>query len=231
MFEQIEREFKNSSKERAFNKFYWLNAIFIFIIASILSMIDERFHLIRYYFIFGWIIIIVIAYFIYDYSKTIKKIKVKKDESILSKISLYVNYNEKEHINNLINILSKYNFRTKNDLKLAIDYYNSKQPIEVESSFLAWIVSTALTISSFIEIAYDSETKTLDYQKISIILGSTIGYMICIFIPILFLKMIINSVILPKKKIQSQLSEDLSYIYLNFNKYISKLAKKSNAIK
>lgn len=226
MFEQIEKEYKKSSKERIFNKFYWLNVIFIFIVASILSMIDENFHLIRYYFIFGWVIITVIVYFIYDYSKTMKKMKAKKSEKNLSKISLYVNYNEEMHINSLINILSKYNYRTKNDLKLAIDYYNSKQPIEVESSFLAWIVSTALTISSFIEIAYDSETKTLDYQKISIILGSTIGYMICIFIPVFFLKIIINSVILPKKKIQSQLSGDLSYIYLNFNKYKNKLTKK-----
>ena len=226
MFEQIEKEYKNSSKENKFNKFYWINALITFFVATILSIKDDNFHIIRYYFIFGWIIIIVIAYFCFDYAKVMKKIKAKKRKRVISKISLYVKYNEEEHINSLIKILLKYNFRTKNDLKLAIDYYNGKQPIEVESSFLAWIVSTILTISSFIEIAYDSETKTLDYQKISIILGSTIGYMICIFIPILFFKLLIDSVILPKKKIQSQLSEDLSYIYLNFNKYKNKLTKK-----
>ncbi len=228
MFEQIEKEYKNSSKENKFNKFYWINALLTFIVASVLSIKDNNYYLIRYIFVFSWIVITVILYFYFDYVKTMKKIEVKKVNKYLSYINLYIKYNENEHINNLITILSKYNYRTKNDLKLAIDYYNGKQPIKVESSFLAWIVSTALTISSFIEIAYDSETKTLDYQKISIILGSTIGYMICIFIPILFFKLLINSIILSKKKIQSQLSEDLSYIYLNFNKYKSKLTKKSN---
>ena len=74
-------------------------------------------------------------------------------------------------------------------------------------------------------IAYDNETKTIDYQKISIILGSTIGYIIYLLIPIICFKLIINSLLLPKKKIQSQLSEDISYIYLNFNKYVNQLTK------
>ena len=157
--------------------------------------------------------------------KTIKKINVKKKEKLIVKLKLYALYNKKEHINNLISILARYNFRTKNDMKLAIDYYNSKLPIRVESSFLAWVVSTALTLSSFIEIAYNSETKTIDYQKISLILGSTIGYIVYLLIPIIFFKFIINSVILQKTKIQSQLSEDISYVYINFNKYINQLTK------
>lgn len=225
MFENIEKEYKKISKERSFNKYYWFSVTIIAILTSVLSKIFKDFYVLRNYVLYGLVFILVISYFYIDFVKVIKKEKVKKEVKIVTKINIYAMHNKQEHLNNLISILSKYNFRTKNDLKLAIDYYNSKQPIKVESSFLAWIVSTVLTLSSFIEIAYNNETKTIDYQKISIILGSSIGYIIYLLIPIICFKLIINSLLLSKNKIQSQLSEDISYIYLNFNKYVNQLTK------
>lgn len=225
MFVDIEKEYKKISKERKFTIYYWCSAIFVFLIATIISNAFETSGNFKYYFIYTAFIILILAYFYIDFVNSIKSLKVRKNEKIINKLKIYITQIRNNHINNLLNILAKYNFRTKNDLKLAIDYYNSKQPIKVESSFLAWIVSTALTISSFIEIAYDSETKTIDYQKITVILGSTIGYIIYLLIPIICFKLIINSIVLPKKKIQSQLSEDISYIYLNFSKFVNQLTK------
>lgn len=176
------------SKERNFNIYYWFNALSITLIASLISKIFNDFDKFKYYFIYISFFILILVYFYIDFKNTIKCLTIKKKEKKTNILKLYVTQNKKNHINNLLKILTNHNFRTKNDLKLAIDYYNRKQPIQVESSFLAWIVSTALTLSSFVEIAYDSETKSIDYQKISIILGSTIGYITAFLIPTTFMQ-------------------------------------------
>ena len=168
---------------------------------------------------------IVIGYFIVDFFKVIKKSKLKDKTPILILFNAYIKEIESQNVNNLILLLKQYNFRTKNDLKLAIDYYNSEKPLKVESDYLGWIVSIALTLSSFIEIAYNNETQTIDMTKISIILGSTAGIIIGFIIPIIIIKLVINRIIIPKKRLQSNLSEDLSYIYLNFDKYKNQLSK------
>lgn len=110
-------------------------------------------------------------------------------------------------------------------MKLAIDYYNSEKPIKVESDYLEWIVSIALTLSSFIEIAYNNETQTIDTTKISFILSSILGILLGFLVPIIMIKIIMNKQFISKKTIRSNLSDDLSYIYLNFNKYKNQLSK------
>ncbi|UKI27140.1 MAG: hypothetical protein L6V91_00145 [Bacilli bacterium] len=115
-------------------------------------------------------------------------------------------------------------------MKLAIDYYNSeKNQLKVESDYLGWIVSISLTLSSFIEIAYNTETQAIDTTKISVILGSALGIIIGFLIPIIIFKIIINKSFTSKKTIRSNLSDDLSYIYLNFDKY-KKISYQKKAI-
>lgn len=223
MFKEIEKEYKGTLKENKFNSFYWKNAGFACIVSLIISkLINNTLAII---FCYIYIITKLIIYFYKDYKETTKKINLKK-ESITKRVKIYISQIKPNHVDNVLNILSSYNFRTKNDLKLVIDYYNSKQPITLESSPLGWIVSVALTIASFIEIAYDSNTQTINFNKLSLILNSTSIYIILIVIPIIIIKFIINIIIIPKRKLYSQLSEDLSFIYLNFNKYKNKLSKK-----
>ena len=154
-----------------------------------------------------------------------KNSNIKKKISFLDKLKVYSNEVKKQNFNKIIQLLRQYNFKTKNDLKLAIDYFNSEKTIKVESDYLGWIVSISLTLSSFIEIAYNNETKTIDTTKISIILGSTLGIIIGFLIPIIILNLFINNLFISKKTIRSNLSDDLSYIYLNFNKYKNQLSK------
>ena len=92
---------------------------------------------------------------------------IKKKISFIDKLKVYSNEVKKQNFNKIIQLLRQYNFKTKNDLKLAIDYFNSEKPIKVESDYLGWIVSISLTLSSFIEIAYNNETKTIDTTKIA----------------------------------------------------------------
>ena len=222
MFKTIEKNYKKNLRETKFNKFYWITS-FLLILGSELLQISDN---IKPYFIYTLLFIFVIGYFIINYIKTMKNVNIKKKINIIEKLKIYSSEVEKQNFNNIILLLKQYNFKTKNDLKLAIDYYNSEKPIKVESDYLGWIVSISLTLSSFIEIAYNTETQAIDTTKISVILGSALGIIIGFLIPIIIFKIIINKSLTSKKTIRSNLSDDLSYIYLNFDKYKNQLSKK-----
>lgn len=224
MFKSIEKKYKNNLRESKFNKYYWTIALTLMIISLIFKMPNN----IKAYFIYISLFILVIIYFGIDFVKITKNYTINKKITFLDKFKIYIKEVENQNINNLISLLKQYNFKTKNDLKMAIDYYNSEKPIKVESNYLGWIVSIALTLSSFIEIAYNPETQAIDITKISVILGSTTGIIIVFLIPIIFFKFFINGVVIPKKRLQSNLSEDLTYIYLNFDKYKNQLSKQNN---
>ena len=224
MFQSIEKKYKNNLRESKFNKYYWTIALTLMIISLIFKMPNN----IKAYFIYISLFILVIIYFGIDFVKITKNYTINKKITFLDNFKIYIKEVENQNINNLISLLKKYNFKTKNDLKMAIDYYNSEKPIKVESNYLGWIVSIALTLSSFIEIAYNPETQAIDITKISVILGSTTGIIIVFLIPIIFFKFFINGVVIPKKRLQSNLSEDLIYIYLNFDKYKNQLSKQNN---
>lgn len=224
MFKIIKKRYKNNLRESKFNIYYWAIASTLMIISLIFKMPNN----IKAYFIYISLFILVIIYFIVDFVKITKKYTINKKSTFLNKFKIYIKEVRKQNINNLILLLKQYNFKTKNDLKMAIDYYNSENPIKVESNYLGWIVSIALTLSSFIEIAYNPETQALDITKISVILGSTTGIIIVFLIPIIFFKFFINGIVIPKKRLQSNLSEDLTYIYLNFDKYKNQLSKQNN---
>lgn len=221
MFKNIKKSYKKNLRENKFNKYYWCVAISLIVISSLFKIPNN----IKPYFIYISLFILVIWYFIIDFFKVIKKCKLKDKAPISIIFNAYIKEIESQNVNNLILLLKQYNFRTKNDLKLAIDYYNSEKPLKVESDYLGWIVSIALTLSSFMEIAYNPETQTIDMTKISVILGSTAGIIMGFIIPIIIIKLVINGIIIPKKRLQSNLSEDLSYIYLNFDKYKNQLSK------
>lgn len=222
MFKDIEKNYKKNLRETKFNKFYWITSFLLILGSSLLQISDN----IKPYFIYTLLFIFVIGYFIINYIKTMKNVNIKKKINIIEKLKIYSSEVEKQNFNNIILLLKQYNFKTKNDLKLAINYYNSEKPIKVESDYLGWIVSISLTLSSFIEIAYNTETQAIDTTKISVILGSALGIIIGFLIPIIIFKIIINKSFTSKKTIRSNLSDDLSYIYLNFDKYKNQLSKK-----
>lgn len=222
MFKDIEKNYKKNLRETKFNKFYWITSFLLILGSSLLQISDN----IKPYFIYTLLFIFVIGYFIINYIKTMKNVNIEKKINIIEKLKIYSSEVEKQNFNNIILLLKQYNFKTKNDLKLAIDYYNSEKPIKVESDYLGWIVSISLTLSSFIEIAYNTETQAIDTTKISVILGSALGIIIGFLIPIIIFKIIINKSFTSKKTIRSNLSDDLSYIYLNFDKYKNQLSKK-----
>ena len=221
MFEQIEKQYKRQLKENQFSKFYWINAT----ISILLTIYLKNFFKNKVYVIYIIFAILIIIYIIIDYKKTLKGKKIYSKASIIKRIDIYATENYNQRINNLISNIKKYNIKTKNDIKLTIDYFNSKMPVKIESNHLGWFVSSVLTISSFIQVAYDSKTQTLDYSKISVILSSSIGIIAILLIPILTFKTLIISIIFSKEKLHSNISADLTYIYFNFDKYKNQLNK------
>lgn len=217
----MEKKYKKGLNENKFNKFYWSTSFFL-IFGSFLLKIPDN---VKPYFIYVLLSIFVIGYFIVNYIKIMKNNNIKNKTNFIEKLNAYSNEIKKQNFNRIILLLKQYNFKTKNDLKLAIDYFNSEKSIKVESDYLGWIISISLTLSSFIEIAYNTETQTIDTTKISVILGSTIGILIEFLIIIIILNLVINVLFISKKTIRSNLSDDLSYIYLNFNKYKNQLSK------
>lgn len=224
MFTSILNEYKKNSHERKLNIFYWSIALILIILSTIVKTFTKLNTIIMCISLFATLIIAMTIYLIKDYKKITKN--QLQEKKLKDKLIIYVKEINKQRINKLIDSLKMYNISNKTNLKLAIDFYNNEKPKKIESDYLGWIVSSALTISSFIKIAYDSQSQTIDLTKLSVIMGSTIGYIIIIIFGIGMIKSIISGIIIPKQKSQSEISEDLTYIYINYNKFKNKLNNK-----
>lgn len=178
MLHELENNYKKQLKEKEFNKFYWISTLILLVLTSI----SQNFFINKYYLIYIILGILVIIYFILDYQKTLKDIK--KSNTLI----VYVNQSRTNRINSLISNMKKYSIKTRNDIKLTINYY-----IRLYKNIYHIRIIT---------------------RKILCLLG-----------PILVVKSIISNIIFSKEKLHSTISEDLTYIYFNFNKYRNQLSK------
>ena len=207
MFNQIERKYKKDSKELSFNISYWVfSCIVIMAIVNwpyIIKIIIELVFALTFVFIYYYI----------DYKKKAKGIKLK---GIAKKIRYYFDEEEKNRIDSLVSSLSKSNINTKDKLEVAINYYNSKKPLKIESSILAWLLSFVVSLASLVAVAYDNSTNTIDYQKLSVVLGSTLGIVLIGIFLTFVTKNIMSQLGFSKKKTCEDLSNDIAFIYFNY---------------
>ena len=224
MFQRIEKEYKRNSFERKFDKLYWLIAISIAALVYFLSKCFNIPIIIQIIIPFVLFSIIILIYLVIDYKKVTKQMKQKSPKNLRDKIDLYVNYKHHEDIKNLTKILSDYNYKTKDDLKIAIDYFTNRKSIKVESSIFGWVISVALTLSSFAELAYNDVTKKIDYDKLLAIINSILGFVIYFLIGAAIVKFIMYVIV--NNELHSQFVDDLMTIYLNFDEYKNKFTEK-----
>ena len=219
MFFEIANEYKKLNKSWKFNKYYWGGALIIFILLNIIFRIFENPNITIFYTFYISFFVYIFIYLCIDFIITIKKLKINCKKSLLNLLYLYIKENTKSPIDDLAMILANHNFKTRTDLKLAIDFYNEQRPFKAEADFIAWIISITAAIASLVQMAYDKDSKIIDLSKLLVIFQTTIGCVIITIISVFVLKRIINHIFIPKKELYSRLSQDVAYIYLNFEKY------------
>lgn len=216
MYSNIEKEYKKELNERKFHTYYCYSIMIITIAVALLSLFFKMSNTLIYILYFSFLVLSILLFFYKNYTKTMKTAKINKKEKFKVKIKEYANQIEAMRITQLAETLRKYNFKTKEDLKLAIEYYSNKQPRKIKSDFWSWIVSISLTFASLIGITYNEAEKRIDQEKLATIMGSTLGFIIIIVFSVWIIKQFINLIIFPKYELYTNLSEDLTYIYLNF---------------
>jgi len=80
-----------------------------------------------------------------------------------------------------------------------------------------------------VEIAYEKDNEVIDYTKIGVIFGTTLGIIAIVIFSLLIIKFLISSFKTSKSKLYSKIEEDLTIIYLNFDKYKNQLNKNSSS--
>lgn len=221
MYSSIEKDYRKI--EMLDNLIYSWGSIGIGVLSSFIShyFVDTEY-------VLGIMILSMLIYasilIVLDYKKYLSKEEMKLNFSVAR--DLYRSKAEEKRIGKFLMILRAYNINTKVKIKMLMDYYNSKKAIRIEYSFLGWVVSISLTLASFIEIAYDKEAKIIDYDKLAVIFGSTLGFIIIFIIFYLIFKKFVNELRLSKEKLNSYLLDDLTEIYINFDEYDYQLNKK-----
>ncbi len=145
-------------------------------------------------------------------------LKMLKEQQ--KKIELYLNGIHEKNILNLVEILKANNIITKDDLNQCILHYRKKCSNEIKSSFWNNLASILISLASFMIVGYDDNAKTIDYDKLAVVFGSAMGIIATFFIISYCLRVFISTILIPKDK-YDELEENLTYIYINFNKYFS----------
>lgn len=214
MYYNIEKKYKKGNPNRKFDLFYWSFSLCLYILFFILIFlgINQWILLIIYFVIFIFAIIL----YIMDDSKNYLD---KNDKGIMVKLKKYIDGIDNENILNLIKILESNNITTKDELNQYILHYRSKIPNKIKDSFIGFLVTLIIALASLVIVGYDEETKLINFDKIGVAIESSIGIIIIVGIITYIFKMFIDGFLLPKDKLYDELEENLTYIYINFDKY------------
>lgn len=220
MYRDFEKEYKKKYYNRNFD-FYYLKWSIILLI--IFAVIDKYFAKTELVIPFFYLSLILIC-FNYYFQKYIKFLKTNRNEKkFFSNVKSFINNIENEKNQNFLLLLKENKFNSKTNLKVVIDYYNRKKPILLETSFFGWIITFSLTLASFVEIAYDDKKGLIDYEKLNVIFSSTVFIIILFIISMFFIKFLFSNFKISKNKIYSNIEENLTKVYLNFDKYKNRL--------
>ena len=111
------------------------------------------------------------------------------------------------------------NVTTKDELNQYILHYRGKVPNKIKNNFIGNLATLLIALASLIIVGYNEETKLINFDKISTAIGISIGIIIIVGIITCIFKMFIDGFLMPKDKLYDELEENLTYIYINFDKY------------
>lgn len=225
MFSDIEKQYKKGLQERRFVAFYWPKAIIIVILAV---LIDVLFHLDRWL-VYGCTVVILLAlvvfFFVRDFRRASQSIsEIRQAKGLSAKLGTYIDADDAIRVNNLLADLAQHGLRTKRDLEIALDYFQTRLPASTKPNFLEWALTAVITLSSIIIVTYDDAVGTIDTHKLISALGSTLLVALVFLTPFIIAKIISALISSSRNKVDTALVEDLAYIYVHFDKFSDKLS-------
>lgn len=226
MFSEIEKEYRKSVQERRYWSYYIKWAAPITVVAIVLSLIFRHLygliHLVTVMLLVGLLVIFIVR----DIKATDEMARaVRRKRGIAAKLQSYFETDDTIRVNNLVANLAKHDIRTKEDLKLAIEYYELRLPMNTKPNLMDWILTTIVTVASVALVAYDEATSTIDVQKfLNVFISALIVAAICIT-PILVFKIVRYILSRFRNRVDTILVEDLAEIYVNFEGYEERFEK------
>lgn len=227
MFKKIEREYKKSLQQKRFVAYFWPGATLVVVLAIILALVFGSAQWIVYgcaVFIF---LILVAIFFIWELRRATKTFQsVRDSKGISAKISAYHIADDKKRLDDLIDDLARNDIRTKDDLKVTLNYFQSRLPSVTKPSVLGWVLTAVITLSSIVIVAYDDSIGTISLHRLIPIFGSALVVALIILTPFIIVQIISASMSISRNKVDATLVEDLAYIYVHFERYQSRLERK-----
>lgn len=226
MLSEIEKEYRKGLQERRFNAYYWPRAALV-VFAAILGALIFNSH---YWWIYGIAVVLLLAFVVIFFLKDIRVASkeyesVRASKGMVAKLQAYFAADDAMRLDNLIKDLARNQIRTKDELRLTLDYFQNRLPGNSRPNILEWVITTVITLSSIIIVTYDDEMGDINLPKLLSAFGSTVIVALVFLTPIMIFKIIAVSISKSRNKLDTILVEDLAYIYVNFDKFERQLQK------
>lgn len=221
MFSEIEKDYRKGLQEARFWRFYGWRSLVAIVLAMVVIFVLG----VNSWLAAGCLSVILVglvAWFFWKDTKIVLGKRVQR-KSVIERLVEYFREDDKLRVKNLLVDLKRHGVQTREEIKIALDYYERKQPVQTKTGILEWVLSVAVALVSIVVVAYDEASATVDMEKLFNILKPTLGLIVAIIVPIVVAKMVVNFLAVPRAKLDSILVEDLAIIYMQYDKFEDKL--------
>ncbi len=221
MFSEIEKDYRKGLQEARFWRFYGWRSLVAIVLAMVVIFVLG----VNSWLAAGCLSVILVglvAWFFWKDTKIVLGKRVQR-KSVVERLVEYFREDDKLRVKNLLVDLKRHGVQTREEIKIALDYYERKQPVQTKTGILEWVLSIAVALVSIVVVAYDEASATVDMEKLFNILKPTLGLIVAIIVPIVVAKMVVNFLAVPRAKLDSILVEDLAIIYMQYDKFEDKL--------
>lgn len=213
MFTDIERKYQKELLEKRFWEFYAWRAVPV-VVGTIMLVLVLGVNVLVVA-ILGAVILLGCAvwFFVSDMRMMISG---KMPRGWKAKKEAYEKVNEEMRIEGLISDLCAHNLETKDDILLALEYFERRRPMTTKTGLLEWVLSIAIALASIIALAYDETNSVIDEMKLVRIVWPTLRIISVFALPTLLIGGVAKKIFFSRARIDSILVEDLAYIYVNY---------------
>lgn len=220
MFSEIEREYKKGLQQKRFMTYYWPRAI----IYSTILILVGLFVGINHWIIYSCVVVILLGliatFLLHDLHRANKTIPaVRESKGFSAKFRAYIIADDKKRLDNLVKDLAKNRVYTKDDLNVMLEHYRSILPISTKPNFLEWFLTTIITLASVVLVTYNDESGSINMHQFELAL------VVAAFVatPLIIAKIVVVIIEKTRTRLDTNLIEDLAYIYVNFDEFQEKL--------